>query len=158
MKASYGMILVLACATAMYGAKQRWSYDDADTIRMIVADGSGGCAYTREETNDTVGIVWLNKSGNPVYQLQVNTNEPIVIVRCTKKELLYVVSRNGLWQYERVTPGGTPQVISAPGQDLRGAVLAHLLAPSRTTDAKGFFGILVKMPGTRMSIVRFDNK
>lgn len=158
MKASYGMVLVLACAAAMYGATQRWSYDDAATIYMIVADGSGGCAYTRGETNDTVGIVWLNKSGNPVYQLQVNTNAPMVIVRCTKKELLYVVSRNGLWQYERVTPGGTPQVINVPGQDLRTSLLAHMLAPSRMTDAKGFFGILVKMPGSRVSIVRFDNK
>lgn len=157
MKAMH-IVMIAVSAASVFAATQRWSYDDAAAIYSIMADGGGGCAYVRMETNNHVSVIWLTKAGQPVYQLDTGTNLPITLVNCTKKQLVYATQAGGASQYVQVAPDGTATPITAPHTVLGVPFMNQVLPASITTDAKGFFAVLIKIPGSRMTLVRFDNK
>ena len=41
---------ILLCSVSFAG-QLLWSYDGWDSVRQIIADGKGGCAFVREDTN-----------------------------------------------------------------------------------------------------------
>ncbi len=153
-----GMLLgALFSVMHVNAATQRWSYDDAPTIVSVMADGSGGCSYVRRETNLFGSIIWLDKKGTLVYRADFTTNLPATIVRCTKKQLIYATYQDS-WRFVQVARDGTATPITAGNNTLTVPFLAEEIPASFTTDRKGFFGLLVKIPGSRVTLIRFDYK
>jgi len=150
--------MVALGAAGAFAATQRWSYDDAAAIYSIMADGGGGCAYVRTETNSHFSLIWLTKAGQPVYQFDSGTNLPLVIVNCTKKQVVFATQAGDVPRYVQVTADGTATPISAPNAVTTVPYLNQVLPASITPDAKGFFAVLIKIPSGRMTLVRFDNK
>ncbi|MCX7005525.1 MAG: hypothetical protein NTV22_19975 [bacterium] len=139
-------------------ATQRWSYDDAPMISSIMADGSGGCSYVRRETNDLPSaVVWLDKKGALIYRADLTTNLPITIINCTKKQLTYATWQDN-WRFVQVARDGTVTPVTAGDKTLTVPLLVLELPVSFTTDRKGFFGLLVRVPSSRVTLVRYDNK
>jgi len=150
-----GALLGGMCGMA---ATQRWSYDDAPAIIGIMADGSGGCSYVRWETNDLPSaVVWLDKNGALIYRADLTTNLPVTIVNCTKKQLTYATWQDS-WRFVQVARDGTVTPVTAGDQTLTVPILAQELPVSFTTDRKGFFGLLVRVPSSRVTLIRYDNK
>ncbi|NLF38171.1 hypothetical protein GX586_01910, partial [bacterium] len=56
-------IAAASCACESAASSQEWSVDGKASIYQIVADGKGGCAFTRAETNGPPEILWLDKKG-----------------------------------------------------------------------------------------------
>ena len=148
---------IILGAAAAWAATQRWSYDSAPAIAQIMADGAGGCAYVRRETNSNASILWLDKKGTLLYRADLVTNLPAIIVRCTKKQLVYVAYQES-WRAVQVARDGTVTPVTAGNDTLTVPFLQQQLPVSVTTDRKGFFGVLVTIPSSRQTLVRFDNK
>jgi hypothetical protein len=142
---------------AAWAATQRWSYDSAPAIYQIMADGSGGCAYVRRETNSYYAVLWLDKKGTLLHRADVNTNQTPTIVSCTKKQLVYTALQDS-WRFVQVMSDGTVTPITAGSDMLTVPFLQREIPVNRTTDHKGFFGVLITMPSSRQTLVRFDNK
>jgi hypothetical protein len=149
--------LIFLGAVAAWAATQRWSYDSTPVIFQIVADGSGGCAYVRLETNTYISVLWLDRKGTLIYRVDLATNEPATIVRCTKKQLVYAAYQDS-WRFVQVANDGTATPITAGNNTLTVPLLRQEMPVNVMADRKGFFGVLVTIPGSRQTLVRFDNK
>jgi len=143
-----GVMLCLA-------AKEEWSVDGEAAIQQVVADGTGGCAMMRKDTNDVQSIVWVDRFGIPLYQA---TASNAYIISCSKKQLLYSDRLNG-GAIIQVDNKGTLTRIYAPQTVIEGP--AGFIYPSNMmVDPKGFFGIkqIIMSPTPSQILVRFKNK
>jgi hypothetical protein len=58
----------------------------------------------------------------------------------------------------QVASDGTATPITAGSDMLTVPILQQQLPVNMTADHKGFFGVLITMPSSRQTLVRFDNK
>jgi len=155
---TYILICVLAgiCGVMLcLAAKEEWSVDGEAMIRQVMADGTGGCALMRMDTNDVETVVWVDRFGKPLYQAAASN---AYIISCSKKQLLYSDRLNG-GAIIQVDNKGTVTRIAAPQSVIQGP--SGLIYPSNEmADPKGFFGIkqVITSPGASQVLVRFNNK
>ena len=150
-----GLALAFAARTGQAATEQWTAFGDA-RIQQVVADGNGGCAYTRLDASNNATLVWLDKKGNVIYQAAPTNQFQWPIVVCTRKLLLYLDKRplNVLVQ---VAPDGTESVLSAPNTEI-GPSLMGIYRPSLVDDRRGFFAVKLGIPVQTNTLLRFTNK
>lgn len=154
MNARVLLICCLIAAAASFGAKELWSVDGEAAIMQIIADGHGGCAFVRGNTNNAYTVVWVDKNGAIRFQAATTNISGGAILRCTTRELVYI--RNTVpATLGQVDKKGAETVLSAPSGGLEAPILS--MYQSFTADPKGFFAIGYYGPDS-MRLMRFSNK
>ena len=165
-KCTYTYILMTAmlllATLAVVAATEQWRYDGWSRILQVVADGSGGVAFFRLETNGVAAsIVWLDKKGALVYE-SANMLELIgPIISCTKKELIFTRGEgnppNRTIILVQVDSKGNEQTITEPGKYLVGP--AFQFGQGISKDKKGFFAeALTTNSPYRTELIRYTYK
>ncbi len=147
---------------SIFAATELWSYDGWESVRQVILDGKGGCAFIRMETNDIAEVVWLDKKGQLVYKTNINvTNStgffPVKILFFKKKSLFFSDFRNTLSSVIEVNNKGQETTIQSTGNNVGGPMLM-IYDQSNLSDKRGFFTIKFDVVNSRQSIVRFNNK
>lgn len=156
----YILAAVCLCAAAVaFAATKQWTYFGDAGITQVVADGKGGCAFVRLDTNDIGTICWLDKNGTARYVKPVGTLGMYqgCIVSCSSKQLVYAwTSPTASNVFVVVNADGIETQISATN----GLVNMSFLQPFQNIcdDPKGFFAVLYYVSSSRQDLVRFSNK
>ena len=149
-------VSLFAAWQCVQAATEQWRSDGQKAVRQIVADGKGGCAYVREDTNSVVSLVWLDKKGAIIYSTILSNVIGNQILACTPKQLVYADERpDGI--VIQVDQDGQETVLSTPNGHV-GSGFLDVIPRSATTDKKGFFGVLFKYPASDQDVLRFKNK
>jgi hypothetical protein len=152
------LAVVSVCLLAVAATKE-WSIGGGTYVRQLVADGAGGCAFFWHNTNGYVEIVWVAKKGVIRYRKKILVGSQKPILRCGKKELVYLASSTSSLPFVvHVDSKGTEQEIKVPHTIIKPPYesQANYLVPS---DKKGFFVSEFKTnPPMAESVVRYSYK
>ncbi len=154
---SLSAVLLAGVCSVMFclAATELWQVDGDARIAQVVADGTGGCALIRLDTNNIPTIVWVDRFGRQIYQATVSN---AVIISCSKKQLLYSDNLHSA-EYVQVDTKGQVSRINAPQSRVQ-LPISSIYPPNVTADRKGFFGIKqnILSPVPSQVLVRFKNK
>ena len=163
--------LTAFCRTAVYvlllvfstsAATEQWRLDGWSRIMQVMADGAGGAAFFRMETNGTAAaVVWADKKGAIIYQHENLMEFPSPIISCTKKELVFSrvsgTPTNESIVIAQVDKKGNEQIIAEPGKYLIPPV--YVYGPSDIRDRKGFFAVsMTTNQPYRSELIRYSRK
>lgn len=141
-----------ACETA--ASSEEWSVDGKAIIYQIVADGKGGCAFTRAETNGPIEILWLDKKGGVIFQSALTALVARTILSCTQSQLVFADSR-GVPVIFAVDKKGVSTLIETPNGYTTGPMMM-VGTENFLCDKKGFFQRRVDLYSSgRNTLVRF---
>jgi hypothetical protein len=147
-------IAVIGSCIKLNAATEQWSADGKSMIGQVAADGKGGCALIRMETNSVHSILWVDKKGAAIYEAGVSNAS---IISCSNKQLLYSDDLNGSEIVQVDSKGGTTK-ISKPGEEAYASFFGKIIPSSVMSDKKGFFGVKMDIITSRQKLVRFSNK
>jgi hypothetical protein len=145
--------MCLVCALCVYAATEEWDYDGQHQIIQVVADGKGGCAFLRMSTNQVQSLVWLDSTGQVLYQSVVSN---AVIFTCSKKQVVFRDKLTGE-TVKQVDAKGTVSLLSDPDGRMDGSLTMQYYQ-NTMADKKGFFAIKMVSPPGEQRLVRFKNK
>lgn len=141
MKLNMLMILtaVSVCLLTVAATKQ-WSIGGGTIVQQLVADGTGGCAFYWYSTNGYAEIVWVDRKGVIKYRNKIYGGSQKPILRCGKKELVYLTSSTSSLPFAvQVDSKGVEQEIKIPHTLIYqpySSSQGNFVMPS---DKKGFF-------------------
>ena len=147
-------IAVTGSCNKLNAATEQWSADGKEMIFQVAADGKGGCALIRTETNSVYSILWVDKKGAEIYEAVVSNAS---IISCSNKQLVYSDHLNGSGIIQVDSKGGTTK-ISKPGEEAYSSYFGTIIPGSVMSDKKGFFGVKMDILTSRQKLVRFSNK
>ncbi len=171
-KITYSLILFILIFAFCYQGKcatEEWTYDGMSNIFQIVADGKGGCSFTR--LNGVLGggtadfdIVWLDKKGALIYSAPMtNSTFPGMILGCTSKQLLFADKRPNP-VFIQVDQNGVESIVPSPAGKYNMMPMSTLIPVSliiqdaRITDKKGFFLVENNTNTYGATLIRYSNK
>jgi len=147
-------IAVTGSCIKLNAATEQWEVDGKDMIYQVAADGKGGCALIRVETNLVYSILWVDKKGAEIYEAGVSNAS---IISCSNKQLVYSDDFNGSGIIQVDSKGSTTK-ISKPGEEAYASYFGKIIPSSVMSDKKGFFGVKMEILINRQKLVRFSNK
>ena len=154
--------VILVGAITVFAATEQWRFDGWSRVLQVVADGAGGCALFRVETNGVAAsVVWLDNKGQVKYEKENLLEVPGPIISCTKKELIFSTSGTSTSTLSvvilQVDKKGAEQEISEPESFMISP--AYQFPQSVLKDKKGFFAVALSTnEPRRMSLVRYTYK
>ena len=156
-------VVILVCTITAYAATEQWRFDGWERILQVVADGSGGCALFRIETNGVAAsVVWLDRDGQVKYEKENFLEIPGPIISCTKKELIFSTTGTSTSTLSvvilQVDKKGVEKETSDPAYFLTS--VGYDQEPMNSVkDKKGFFAVaLTTNELRRISLVRYTYK
>ena len=123
-------IAVIGFCIKLKAATEQWSADGKAMIYQVAADGKGGCALIRAETNSVYSILWVDKKGAVIYEAGVSNAS---IISCSNKQLIYSDDLNGSGIVQVNSKGGTTK-ISNPGEEAYASFFGKLIPGSVMSD------------------------
>jgi hypothetical protein len=138
----YIVILLSAVSVCLLAvaATRQWSIDGGFAVQQLVADGYGGCALYWYRTNVGGEIVWVDKKGVIKYRKELHGVIQFPIIRCGKKELVYIVSTNAHMSYAVHVHGkGVEQEIRKARTLVETPYIFGSGSYQKPSDKKGFF-------------------
>ena len=156
------ILLVLAAASVClltYAATKEWSLEGGVNIPQLVADGTGGCAFYWYHTNGYPEIVWIDKKGEIKYRKAIMSPSQYPILRCGKKELVYLATSTSSLPYAvQVSSKGVEQEIKVPHTVMYPPYSMGAGSYQVPSDKKGFFVMeyVTNVPAFRL--VRYSYK
>ncbi len=153
---------VLSFSFSAKAATEDWTFDSLSNIFQIVSDGKGGCAMIHN-TNSLVSpkLVWLDKSGQEIYQTTLSNIQVSTIMQCTPKQLLFSDHRStpvfiqvddqGV---ETIVPSSAGKYNMLPGLE----VIPVPTINNKLDDKKGFFLVRSSTNGNATKLIRYKNK
>jgi hypothetical protein len=157
----YIIIVLVAASVCLltYAATKEWSLEGGVNIPQLVADGSGGCAFYWYTTNAGTEIVWVDKKGVTKYRKVIMSPSQYPILRCGKKELVYLTTSTSSLPYAvQVSSKGVEQEIKVPHTVMYPPYSMGVGSYQVPSDKKGFFVMEYATNGPVFKLVRYSYK
>ena len=147
--------MMLTCASR--AATVQWSYPGTSMIFQVVADGKGGCAFSRVFLPQQGELTWLDKAGAVVYQTGLSNAIVGGVIACTDKYVVFADARPERVVFLVDSSGSAVQVPAPPGSVNRSPG-QFPFCQRRLYDTKGFFAVNTNGASTEVTLVRYSNK
>lgn len=151
---------VIVAAAAARGATEEWTYGGLSGVVQLVADGSGGCAFTRRTggSGNKGEVVWLDQAGQVRYQAGLsNLVHGGGIMMSTPTDLVY----GDLWATKlviHVNAKGEAAIVPAAANTVNASPAFFPLYHQRMDDKKGFFAVRMNTNTAAATVVRYSYK